>query len=156
MAKGGESGYSIARLLREEGIVVNRSGVVKFLKRFEKTRSIGRKPGSSRPGKITQSLLEIVETQMRADDETTAVQLHTMLVKKGFDVSLRTVLRSRIQLGWTFRGSAYCQLIRDVNKEKRLVFAENYLEDAMNDKFTDVVWTDECSVQLELGFVARR
>ena len=53
----GESGYSIARLLREEGIVVNRSGVVKFLKWFEKTQSIGRKPRSSRPSKITQSLL---------------------------------------------------------------------------------------------------
>ena len=85
----GESGYSIACLLREEGIVVNRSGVVKFLKRFEKTQSIGRKPGSSRPSKITQSLLEIVETQMRADDETTAVQLHTVLVKRGFDVLLK-------------------------------------------------------------------
>ena len=29
------------------------------------------------------------------------------------------------------------------------MFAEKYLEDAMNEKFTDAVWTDECSVQLE-------
>ena len=72
----GESGYSITCLLREEGFVVNRSRVMKFLKRFQKTRSIGRKPGSSHPSKITQSLLEIVETQVRTDDETAAVQLH--------------------------------------------------------------------------------
>ena len=44
--------------------------------------------------------------------------------------------------GWTFRGSAYCQLIRDVNKEKRLEWALQY----KNDK---VIYTDECTVQME-------
>ena len=29
-----------------------------------------------------------------------------------------TILRNRRSLGWTFRGSAYCQMIRDVNKTK--------------------------------------
>ena len=30
------------------------------------------------------------------------------------------VLRCRTYLGWTFRGSSYCQLIRHENKQKRL------------------------------------
>ena len=53
--------------------------------------------------------------------------------------------KGRKLLGWTFRGSAYCQLIRAQNKEKRLEWAESYLHDG----FEDVVWTDETTVQLE-------
>ena len=60
---------------------------------------------------------------------------------------LRTVLCSREQLGWTFRGSAYCQLIRNVNKEKRLLWALQH----QNDRFENVIFSDEASIQLETG-----
>ena len=60
----------------------------------------------------------VVESQMRLDDETTAYQLHALLNSKGYCLSLTTVLHYRTSLGWTFRGSAYCQLIREVNKQK--------------------------------------
>lgn len=89
--------------------------------------------------------MQVVNQQMRLNDETTAVQLHDILTRHGISVSLRTVLRCREQLGWTFRGSAYCQLIRDANKAKRLEWAQKY----MNDDFANVIWTDEASVQLE-------
>lgn len=82
---------------------------------------------------------------MQRDDETTAVQLHALLQHNGIDISLRTILRCRIQLGWTFRGSAYCQLIREANKEKRLLWARENLDD----NFDDVIWTDESSIQME-------
>ena len=62
----------------------------------------------------------IVEEAMRADDETTAVRLRAMLIAKGYSLSLSTLLRCRKSLGWTFRGSAYCQMIREANKAKRL------------------------------------
>ena len=51
-------------------------------------------------------------------------------------------------MGWTFRGSAYCQLIRAGNKQKRLDWAKKYL-DEVGDGFNNVVWTDESSIQLE-------
>ena len=82
---------------------------------------------------------------MRKDDETTAVQLRALLLDKGYQLSLRTILRCRVSLGWTFRGSSYCQLIRDVNKVKRFEWAQNHV----SDDFGDVIWTDECTVQLE-------
>ena len=62
--------------------------------------------------KITTNLLRIVENQMQADDETTAVPLRKILVNKGHPLSLKTILASREKLGWTFRGSAYCRVIR--------------------------------------------
>ena len=55
---------------------------------------------------------------MMADDETTAKELKKMLSEHGHQICERTALKCRTQLGWTRRGSAYCQMIRDVNKEK--------------------------------------
>ena len=86
---------------------------------------------------------------MRADDETTAVQLHVLLVSNGFDISLSTILRSRTMLGWTFRGSKYCQLIRHANKYKRFQWAMQYLPEVFAGGFADVIWTDETTVHLE-------
>lgn len=105
--------------------------------------------GSGRPTKITRDVLRIVEAQMQADDETTAVQLQKLLVDNGHPLSLKTILASREKLGWTFRGSAYCQLIRHQNKLKRLQWAKDHLDEASNNRFNDVVWTDESSIMLE-------
>ena len=88
--------------------------------KYKTTGTIVRMPGSGRPSKITAEVKALVERQMRHDDEITAAQLH-VLVRSGFAMDfLRTVLRCRTYLGWTFRGSSYCQLIRHENKQKRL------------------------------------
>ena len=55
-----------------------------------------------------------MEAQMHLDDETTASHLHKLLVSKGYIMSFRTILRCRKDLGWTFRGTSYCQLISTV------------------------------------------
>jgi len=94
-------------------------------------------------------VLELVEWAMRADDETTAVQLHAMLISCEIRISLSTILRSRHLLGWTFRGSKYCQLIRNANKEKCFQWAMEYLPEALTGGFHDVIWTDGTTVQLE-------
>ena len=39
-----------------------------------------------------------------------------VLQDNGQSVSESTVLQCRTMLGWTWRGSAYCQLIREGNK----------------------------------------
>ena len=104
---------AITDRLKEESLSVSRQGVLKF---HISRRTIARKPGSGTPSLVTMEVKHIVEEQMRLDDETTAYQLHALLHQKGFPLSLRTILRCRSSLGWTFRGSAYCQLIRDVNK----------------------------------------
>ena len=107
----GLSPSQILSAMRVENTYTCRQTIARFIKRFLATGSISRKEGSGRPSKITDQVLELVEGQMRADDETTAVQLHVLLVSNGFDISLSTILRSRTMLGWTFRGSKYCQLI---------------------------------------------
>ena len=56
---------------------------------------------------------------MQFDDETTATQRQKILADNGHNLSLTTILKSRGKLGWTFRGSAYCQIIREENKARR-------------------------------------
>ena len=165
----GKKAPSIAKLLENEGIVVSRIGVYKFLLHYRMTGSFRRRDGSGRPNKVhfatlnllianyvyknkskkvTSEVKAIVEERMQDDDETTASQLHKILTDRGYQLSKRTIIRCRVHLGWTFRGSAYCQLIRDANKVKRLEWARMYLGEAESG-FTDVIWTDESSIQME-------
>jgi len=106
---------------------------------------IARKPGSGLPAKLSPAVQQIIEDAMREDDETTATQLQAKLTSHEIYVSLATILRSRKQLQWVYRGSAYCQLIRHENKEKRLNWARTFLHDS----FDNVIWSDETTVQLE-------
>ncbi len=114
---------TIAKVLQEVGLKASCVGIVKFLKHYKESSSIARKPGSVCPSKITAEMKKFIEEQMQLNNETTTYQLHQLLVSKGFNISLRTVLRCRTSLGWTLRGSAYCQLIREVNKVKQLQWA---------------------------------
>ena len=75
----------------------------------------------------------------------TAVQLHKILAQEGHPISLRTILICRTELGWMFRGSAYCQLIWNVNKLKILKWAVEH----QNDDYSDVICTDGASIQLQ-------
>ena len=96
-------------------------------------------------------MLRLVEEQTQKDDETTAKQLHKMLQDRRYNISWSTILRGRTQLGWTYRGSAYCQLnqIREANKAKRLEWARQHLHEAVTDSFDNIIFPDECSVQME-------
>ena len=109
-----------------------------FLKRYAISHSIRRKPGSGHLPSITAEIKALVEQQMQTDDETTAFQLHKLLVFRGYKISAHTVLHCRKAPVYTFRGSAYCQLICDVNKAKRLAWVRNNL----NKTFDNVIWTD--------------
>ena len=65
----------------------SRRGIAKFLQRYAKTGTIGRKQGSGPRPKITEEIRALIEERMRSDDETSAVQLHSMLVARGYELS---------------------------------------------------------------------
>ena len=79
---------TIKKMLDKENLKCSRVGVYKFLKLYNATRSISRRVGSGRPSKITAEIKQLVEQQMRIDDETTAYQLHRMLTEKGYSILL--------------------------------------------------------------------
>ena len=90
-ARMGYKPPTIYRVLREEGLIANRMGIHKFLQKHRETNNIERRPGSGRPTKMTAPVKALVEQQMRDDDETTAVQLHALLLRHGHTMTLRTV-----------------------------------------------------------------
>lgn len=132
------------KYLNNKGVVVSKRGVANFIKRFFR-RTIAQQPDNSSKTKIMEDIQRVVEQQMRHDDETTASQLNLLLTSLGYSLDLRTILRCRTALGWTFEGSVNCQLIRNVNKTKWLKIARVH----RYDRFDDVIFTDECSMQLE-------
>ena len=136
---------NVSQVLATEGFCVSKKAVWTTIQKYKEHGTISRLPGSGRPFKLTREMLDAIEEQMRLDDETTATQLVRILEERGYKVSKTTIVRARRILGWTFHGSRYCQLIRSVNKEKRLQWAVKNRDNS----FEDVVWTDESMIQLE-------
>ncbi len=132
--------------LRREGVSISRVLTVqRFYTPYGETGSIDRRKGSGRPTLLNPAVLQMIEDVMQRDDQTTAIQIRSYLAGQGHELSLTTIRRGRCKLGWTFRGSAYCQLIRQANKEKQFQWGRAQLDD----DFKDVLWTDETSMQLE-------
>lgn len=63
-------------------------------------------------------------------------------------VSISTIKNVRKRLGWICKRTRYCALISEVNQEKRYKWCKEHI-DSGDLAFKDVIWTDECSVQLE-------
>ena len=135
----------IVRCLAREGHSATQAGVYKFLQRYKATGTIARAPGSARASKINDEIRNLIEGQMEKNDETTALELKQLLKKEGIDASESAIRQWRKDLGWTSKGTSYCQMIRDVNKEKRLKFARENKEMAL----LDTIYTDEATVQIE-------
>ena len=66
----------------------------------------------------------------------------------GLNVSVSTVKRVRMELGWTAKKTRYGTLVSESNQEKRVVWCNESMETNDMD-FDDVVFSDECTVQLE-------
>ena len=54
----------------------------------------------------------------------------------------------RRKLGWVAKHTRYCAMITERNKEKRVEWCQEQLQ-AGDLRFINVVWTDECTAQLE-------
>ena len=85
---------------------------------------------------------------MESNNELTGFVL-TRDINKEFNVSfsMSKVRRLRRSLGWLARKTKYCQLVREVNREKRLNYAMECLR--TEETFDNVIWSDECNIQLD-------
>ena len=121
LKESGLTSREVVEALKREGATVIRvttQVVRRCHKRYLQTGSIERRKGSERPTLRNSALLNTIEDVMQADDEATAVQIRSYLLRHGHGLlSLSTILRGRLELGWTYRGSAYCQLIRQANND---------------------------------------
>ena len=140
----------IVERLTEEGVKTSRTTIYNLLSKFWKTNSIvdiKRRPRSRR---LSKGHYRFVDEVMAQNNDLSLRQLYTVF-KTAYPstvVSLSTIKRTRRDLGWTMKRTRYCQLISEVNKDKRMDWCLDRV--LSNDlELSDVIWTDECLVQLE-------
>jgi hypothetical protein len=95
---------------------------------------------------ITESDINHVKTALPETPTNASTDLMHILDKKGTRANKSTVQIAIDAAGFTATAPRYGQMVRNVNKEKRVRFAEACI--ANDDNFNDVIFTDECSVQL--------
>lgn len=145
-------GYSIRYIkerLEEEDTCITTRSLQRLVKKFRDHYTIRDLPRKKRPKKLTEEMVTLLDDMLRENDETTATQIRSKLMEQFEDlnVSLSTVKRARKEEGWVCTRPHYCQLIRDVNKLKRKEWCQRQID--MKEKFENVIFTDECTVQLD-------
>ena len=136
--------------MKSEGVQgLTRKTVYRILKKWDDHETIGNLPDPLKERKnVTHDVCDFIDMEMEKNDELSAKEL-TRLVNDRFSVtfSQSKVKDLRRKLGWLCTKTQYCQLVREANRQKRLSYALKCLED--NEQFDDVIWSDECNVQLD-------
>ena len=148
LRSSGTTQTKIKELLEQEGIKTSRSAISLFLSRYSKTGDIGDAPRSGRTAKLAPEAIAYIDRKMHENDELTSRELKEKLSNEcDVQISEATIRRARRKLGWKVENARYCQLVREQNKIKRLAFCLKAFTE--KDKFENVIFTDETSVQME-------
>ena len=147
-----EKGYTYKQIkerLNEVDIKISIKSLHLLVKKYKLTHSVNDRPRRSVQRMLTPEHYKLIDNAMCADDELTTRKLRELLTEKypGLSVSLSTVKRARLELGWVISSPKYCQLIRQRNEEKRLEWCKKMKKD--KEKFHNVIFTDESTIELE-------
>ncbi|CAG2242540.1 unnamed protein product [Mytilus edulis] len=96
--------------------------------------------------KLSRADVRLVSKTLAKKPCTTSRQLYRFLKQRGSKISLTTTKRAIFHAGYTNTKPRYAQMVRHVNKEKRVNFCKTLI--AADDQFEDIIFTDECSAQL--------
>lgn len=140
---------SIYDRFKQEGIKVTIRSLQRLVKKFRRHHTVADLPRRSKTKIITIEMSKIIDDLLEENDELTARMIRRKLEEKfpQLQVSIATVKRARKDNGWICTRPHYCQLIREANKAKRVVWCQQQLDN--KEQFEDVVFTDECTVQLD-------
>lgn len=147
-----ERGFTVKEIIKrleEQHVFISRSAIFKLLKKYRRYGTVGDLRRSRLPKKLSEDQLVFIDDSLAENDELTARKLRYLLQERWPEtvVSISTIKRARKGLGWVATRPKYCQLIREVNKIKRVNWCEERIKD--NEKFEDVIFTDECTVELD-------
>ena len=138
----------VGRLV-EEDVFVSRAALY-MLKKYSNCRTIADLRRAPRPRILQDEHYRFIDDTMADNMDLTARQLFCLFKEKfaTVEVSISTIKRARLELGWVCKRVKYCQLISEVNKEKRVKWC---LERVTNNdlKMDDVIFTDESTVQIK-------
>ena len=118
--------------------------------KYKRTGSVADEQKTKWPRKLQDEHYRFIDDTMAENDELTSLQLYNMFEEKypEVSISISTIKQARRELGWVAKRTRYCAMIAERNKEKRVEWCQEQIR-AGDLRFTNVVWTDECTVQLE-------
>lgn len=147
------AGYTLSeihkRIVEEEGHYVSLRSIYRLWKKFCGHHTIADLPKNKRQRILNDKMLDMIDRLLMENDKVNARQLRDRLldVHPELKVSLDTIKSYRKKKGWVCTRPHYCQLIRQVNKVKRLEWCLEQINN--NERFENVIFSDECTVQLE-------
>ncbi|CAG2213127.1 unnamed protein product [Mytilus edulis] len=135
-------------LIRSDNVQVSRQGISAFLRRFRQSGSVTDFKVNTRQKMLQEVHLEFIDETIRNDREISAREVAKLLTERfHIPVSETTIKRARQRLGWKHSPTQYCQMVREVNKPKRVNYA---LECIINrETFDNVIFTDETTVKIQ-------
>ncbi|XP_069052902.1 uncharacterized protein [Lepisosteus oculatus] len=139
--RNGKSTRDIVQQLASMDIFVSESTVRWHYKGERRQRE-------SKPRTIQSPIVRAIDKLTDENDELPAMQVQRRLwADLGATVSPTSIRRVRRRLGWRYRKTNTCPMIRLKNKEERLKQALQWIE--QGEAFQDVLFTDETTVALE-------
>ena len=146
------NGFSIRDIharLEEEGIFVSKKTLYRLLKKYREHHTYTDLRRADRKTVLTVEQVRFIDREMELNDEYSARKLHERLLERWPDlnVSITTIKRMKRKLGWVATRPKYCQVIRDANKQKRLAWCMDMI--GTQEDFHNVIFSDECSIQLD-------
>lgn len=111
----------IVKKLEERNIIITKKAVQKILKKYKETGNVADTKFQRSSTLHSEDHKTFINGKMREVADMSAHVLTDAVNREfGLTCSVSTVSRFRASLGWRQRKTRYCQLIRDVNKDKRV------------------------------------
>ena len=146
-------GFSIQCIqnrFKEEDTIISLRSLQRLCTKFQRMHTMQDLHRISKRKILIPEMEVVMEESLRRDDEMTARKLKRMLGEKFVElpnVSLSTIKSYRKNIGWVCTRPHYCQLIREANKVKRKEWCQKQIDN--KEDFENVIFTDECTVQLD-------
>ena len=146
-------GFSVkrihAKIIREHGIKISRNGVKYHVHQYQIGNFDIVVPPLNRSrtdGIVTETDTAIIRETFQQDPFSSSSDVRRRLCSHSTILSRASVKRAIGKAGYVNSKPRYCQLIRHVNMEKRVEFCRSLIES--NDRLENIIFSDECSVQL--------
>ena len=147
--RDGWSPKAIQRKFNDEGQLAGWSTIKDVIKKYQRG-DIGYSVPEEQPiprfNKIYDDDIAVIQAAFSENCRQSSRDIMRRLACRGTNASKSTVKKAIKAAGFTATKPRYCQMIRAPNKEKRVEFCKQLLD--TNDNFNDVIWSDECSIQL--------
>ena len=148
LRKKGHSNSAIRDIMNADGHQISRHSVRYWLTAYDRGDIDNDQDTTSCPTfrKVSVSDAELIGDCLKKDPSTSSRQVYSGLKAAGAQFSLSTTKRAIEAVGFTASKPSYGQLVREVNKVKRVEFCQMLIN--TNETFDDIIFSDESSIQL--------